>query len=441
MNKLRWLSLTVSLSLFLISCSPKKVLFTCNPPSPGNESSPNLSNTNVAIHIDGSGSMLGYVSNPNSSYVETLKLLDNTFSLTSNAGYYRFGIKNKLSRSQFQQAQKPVFYNGTDPKFPGVSSDLAGEIRSQKDAEQLLVLVTDLEQDGEDTTNVTKEIQSKYINVNTLGNAVAIIGIRSEFNGKVYNPSNPNIFFNYDRSTQKLRPFYIILIGSQKSVSSYLEKLQKNGNNLTKNSQISLFLPQQVSNNIVYLNEPKDNNPQEFRILKSLNNGKVVLQGNSEVQMLKIFKKAPSELRLNYQVDLPLANHTVKLDPEQIEPKINTEVFDRKEFREDTTKSLMTFKDWKVSSNKLEFSNQIKAQELANSGIYKFTVDVFAKGLDNPESQWNDWNWNSETDRKENGAKTRGLSTFLQGLSTISNELMTKNPPLIARFCYGIQKE
>lgn len=66
---------------------------------------------------------------------------------------------------------------------------------------------------------------------------------------------------------------------------------------------------------------------------------------------------------------------------------------------------------------------------------------MLAEGLDHPASKWSDWNWNPQTDKKEDGSKTRGLLTFLQGLTTISNELMTKNPPILARFCYGIQKD
>jgi hypothetical protein len=440
MNHLRWLGLTVSTSLLLVSCSfPKKEIFTCDLPT--NNSQTESSKSEVAIHIDGSGSMLGYVSNSNSSYIETLKLLDSTFSLTSDVEYYRFGVKNKLSRSQFQKAQKPEFYNGTTPEFPGVSSDLAGQINSQKNPAQLLVLITDLEQNDGDITTVSQAIQKKYLNSNNPENAVTIIGIRSEFDGKVYNPANPNDFFVYPRPNTKNRPFYLVLMGSSSAISSYLDKLQQNGRDIIDQNQIAIFSPQQPVQNSAYLNSSPNDLPKEVKIVKTLNNGKVALQSSDRVQLLKIPKKAPTDLNLKYQVDLATINHAVPIAAKLINTKITSEVFDRKEFKNSTDSSPMQLKEWEISGNKLKFINQIKPEAFSQPGVYKYTIDVVAQGLEQPISQWENWNWNARQDRKDDGSKTRGLSGFLLGLNSISDDLMSKNPPIIARFCYGIQKE
>jgi hypothetical protein len=442
MNHLRWLGLTISISLLLVSCAfPKKEIFTCDLPTQSNSSQTELSNIKVAIHIDGSGSMLGYVSNPNSSYIETLKLVDNTFSLTSDVEYYRFGVKSKLNRSQFQKAQKPEFYNGKTLEFPGVSSDLAGQINSQKTLAQLLVLVTDLEQNDGDVTRVSQAIQKNYLNSNSSENAVAIVGIKSEFDGKIFNPSNPNIFSVYTQPNIRRRPFYLILMGSSSAISTYLAKLQQNSRDIINSNQIAIFSPQQPLKSSAYLSSSPSEIPKEVKIVKSLNNGKVALQSGDRIQLLKLLKKAPADLKFKDRVDLATINHTVPLDPQSIDTKINSEFFDKKAFRSADNSSIVELKEWQISSNKLDFVNQIGSEKFPEPGVYKFTIDVVARGLENINSKWEDWNWNSSQDKKDEGSKTRGLFTFLDGLNTISNDLMGKNPPLIARFCYGIQKE
>jgi hypothetical protein len=121
-------------------------------------------NITISVHVDGSGSMLGYVANSNNRYVKILDELYNTFSLiksrpNTTVEYFRSGNKNqKLTASDFRKSQKSEFYDGSNPKFPGVSSGLDSAITSPEKEDKLFVLVTDLYQDDADVTRLNKKI-------------------------------------------------------------------------------------------------------------------------------------------------------------------------------------------------------------------------------------------------------------------------------------------
>lgn len=53
----------------------------------------------IAVHVDGSDSMLGYVTIPNSNYTRTIEVLSNSIIGTSNVNvtYHRIGDEKKIS--------------------------------------------------------------------------------------------------------------------------------------------------------------------------------------------------------------------------------------------------------------------------------------------------------------------------------------------------------
>jgi hypothetical protein len=70
------------------------------------------------------------------------------------------------------------------------------------------------------------------------------------------------------------------------------------------------------------------------------------------------------------------------------------------------------------------------------SGLYYLTVDLTATGINTPQSwaNWNDFG-------KKDGAKTQGLSDFLDSLSINTTTVMKEKSPVVARLCYGIQRD
>jgi hypothetical protein len=402
--------------------------------------------------------MLGYVTADNTNYIKTIKLLDLIFS-TSPVKYYRSGankntgtIVQLLSRSQFLKAQEPLFYQGNNPEFPGVSSAIAETIKKSKAANSdgLFVLITDLEQDGDDAIKITQQIGQTYLNQQNPDYAVGIVAVRSEFKGRIYNPKNPNISFEYpNSSSQKLRPFYIIFIGHYSQIAEIFRKIKSDEKDLfnnSLNSQFTIFYPQKVTNDILYVgNEGKL--PKGISKQSPLKSGTVGLKESSQekTDLFKIANADERSLPINYSIDFTPLPDTLPIDENLIQTKITVEFFnlDTKNFQtkpegDPLTKALQ-LDSWKIDNNKFNFVTNVKPSELKPSGIYQFKVDAVATGIREITTEWDDWDL--EAGKNNDGSQTRGLLPFLKGLRGITNNLMANNPPGIGRFCYGIQKD
>ena len=455
----RW---KIPLLLFMLigittACIPETIEdLSCDPPTM-TDKSPSLDAPpepiNISLNIDGSESMPGYLTNGASRYIKTIQLLDRTFSISDLVEYYRVGgpEKQKISRSKFLEAIKERFYYEDR-----VTSNLTGAIAPQKEGKELLVLITDLYQNQGDVTAVNKKIRQHYLNKE--GYAAGILAIRSEFNGKVYVVGSNRDNFNFPYNTEgkpieKFRPFYVIFLGPYKHILYYFEKLKRDGGELIKNSEFTIFSPNNIINDLSVMSELK--NPGEpISGLKrpfSLNNGKVAIEfpKRKEFELLEIIPNFSKEIPIEYKVNLPILNeYTLPPSANSIKAKIS----ESKYFDESTTEFIsseaimakklfnsMQFSNWEVGKNRdLSYTNTIKPNELPQANIYLFKVDVVANGLG--EQDW--WqNWNCEDrDCKNDGSKTHNLEHFLQGLKSLTNDLMENNPIVLARLCYGIQK-
>ncbi|MDT9340825.1 hypothetical protein VV11_015860 [Trichodesmium erythraeum 21-75] len=455
----RW---KIPLLLFMLigittACIPETIEdLSCDPPTM-TDKSPSLDAPpepiNISLNIDGSESMPGYLTNGASRYIKTIQLLDRTFSISDLVEYYRVGgpEKQKISRSKFLEAIKERFYYEDR-----VTSNLTGAIAPQKEGKELLVLITDLYQNQGDVTAVNKKIRQHYLNKE--GYAAGILAIRSEFNGKVYVVGSNRDNFNFPYNTEgkpieKFRPFYVIFLGPYKHILYYFEKLKRDGGELIKNSEFTIFSPNNIINDLSVMSELK--NPGEpISGLKrpfSLNNGKVAIEfpKRKEFELLEIIPNFSKEIPIEYKVNLPILNeYTLPPSANSIKAKIS----ESKYFDESTTEFIsseaimakklfnsMQFSNWEVGKNRdLSYTNTIKPNELPQANIYLFKVDVVANGLG--EQDW--WqNWNCEDrDCENDGSKTHNLEHFLQGLKSLTNDLMENNPIVLARLCYGIQK-
>lgn len=457
MIKVRWLALAIAISLLLDSCNIPKKDFTCDPPTSANSQVSQSDTINLAIHVDGSGSMLGYVANDTSRYVQTLELLDRTIALgisssKSTIEYYRTGKgSKKITRSDFRKAQKPEFYDGSNPQFPDVASGLATAITPSQKGEQLFVMVSDLDQDGGDVTNLNQKIKETYLNRQKKGYAVGIVAIRSEFKGTVYIADKTRQDFSYDTEGKKnedLRPFYVMFLGPYLDIANYFEKLKREGGQVLEGSQFLIFSPNNIVSEISYLSSPQPPLPQDLKQPSSLNDGQVAVEVNDEKknQLLEIEKDSSQELPINYKVAFTSLSHTLPIDASSIESTFKIKVFDisDKNFKEKNNQSLKSFlkiSDWQIDNNNktLSFVTKISPSQVPEPGVYWFTVDVTAKNLQEP-AWWKEWDFDPKRDKTDDGSKTNNLVKFLRGLKTITTELMQDDPPMIGHFCYAIQK-
>ncbi|MEG4505654.1 hypothetical protein QUA81_20105 [Microcoleus sp. F6_B4] len=457
MIKVRWLALAIAISLLLDACNIPTKNFTCDLPTSANSQVSQSDPINLAIHVDGSGSMLGYVANNTSRYVKTLELLDRIIALGGSSSksiikYYRTGEgSKKIDRSDFLKAQKPEFYDGSNPQFPDVASGLATAITPPQKGEQLFVMVSDLDQNGGDVTRLNQKIKEIYLNPQKKGYAVGIVAIRSEFKGKVYVADKTRQNFDYDTEGKKnedLRPFYIMFLGPYQDIANYFEKLKREGGQVLDGSQFMIFSPNNIVSEISYLSSPKQPLPQDLKQPSSLNDGQVAVEVNDgkKIQLLEIEKNSSQELPINYNVAFTSLSHTLPIDASSIESTFKIKVFDisDKDFKEKNEQSLKSFlkiSDWQIDNNNktLSFVTKISPSQVSEPGVYWFTVDVTAKNLQEP-AWWKEWDFDPKRDKTDDGSKTNNLVNFLRGLKTITTELMQDDPPMIGHFCYAIQK-
>lgn len=416
-------------------------------------SHPKSDKISISVHVDGSGSMLGYVTNSNSRYVKALDLLYNTFSLVKSRSnttveYFRSGNNNqKLTGSEFRKAQKTEFYDGSNSNFLPVSSGLDSAIIPPEKEDKLFVLVTDLYQNEADVTRLNRKIQETYLNKQRKGYAVGILAIKSEFNGKVYVVGNNQEEFIYDtqgKPMERFRPFYILIMGPYDDIVYYMDKLKDNAKDIFDGTKLVIFSPTNLVSNLSSLATSKLELTREvkesLRQTKSLNNGKVGVQikDNSPIKLWNITNNSSERLSIPYSVDFSPFNYSLPIDEKTIQTNVKVEILNQKQ-ASDEAKSLLQLDGWKVYNKKLNFTANINPRSTQQAGIYYYTVDALAKDLQEQE-WWDNWSWTAGRDAQYDGSKTHNLSNFLRGLKTLTTEIMETEKPIVGRFCYAIQK-
>jgi hypothetical protein len=406
----------------------------------------------IAIHVDGSGSMLGYVKPTNSRYIQMLEVLDSIF-ISSKPKYYRSGgEKNQqLSRQNFRKADLPDFYTGSNPKFPKVSSQLDAAITSPGETKKLLVFVTDLDQNDADVNSLINKIEETYLKDKKNSYAVGILAVKSEFDGTVYtnNPrSRPDFLYNTQgKQPTAYRPFYVIFLGSYPDIVEYYEAIKNSKQELVANAEFTVFSPKAPVKQVVYL-QGSSELPDGIERPFSLNNGQVSVEVNTPpYEVLAIDKNLDrKELSIAYNLPLSPLGYTLLPQANSIEAKYliqSYDSFDRKFKKSDSTSLTQAVeqKDWKITPDKLQFQTIIRQEAFPEPGIYLFTVDAVVKDWQTPD-WWNNWDWTTRKDNQD-GSKTYNLLNFMENLKRTTTNLMSvdDSKPVIGRFCYAIQKK
>jgi len=459
----RWF-LVALVIISLTSCTPVAVKdkLTCEKPVVNSYSSKS-DNLKVAIYVDGSGSMLGYLKDGKTNYVKALNAIRNVFELTGNlpVEYYRIGNPNqKITGSEYYTyTGVPVFYDGSNAKFKGVSSPIdAAIIAPAKDENKMTVIVTDLEENSGDVTKLNKKIQDAYFNEDKKDYAVGIWAIKSEFKGSVYVEELNNLktfAYNSGNTSEKFRPFYILFLGPYNDIKYYFDQLQKiDSQQLIANSNLIIFYPEKIIQNISTLETLPVSIPKLVTRPISLIKDRVsVTKDNTPSELLQIENRQKESFTIDYSVPFSPAQYSLFIDTDKnsITSKVEVEKFDQfdKKFKavnSSDINSIIKLQNWKIiDKNQLTFSALIEPSKFPNPGVYKFKFDVFTQILQAP-IWWKEWDWQARSDDQD-GSKTHNLEEFLLGLKNRTETLQTgksnkseSNNWLIGRFCYGIQK-
>jgi hypothetical protein len=387
----------------------------------------------VILTLDGSASMVGYSKDGNSRYIQTLKLLDRV-SLAAPGGveYARIDSGRKqIGRDEFQKAFGSEFYTGQTSKL----ADAFPDLKTAK-GEQLIAVVTDLQPDDGDVNRVSKRILEDYLKKD--GYAVAVWGIRSEFDGKVYPPNNLPAYDYAGKTTSVGRPFYILLLGRYEAITDFAKTVRSADSSLLKDqSHLTIFTADRTITSSSYLTPSQDDLPKGVSAPDSLSQDRFLMEnGNQPIQFLEVGENSDPERQglkytLNYQPNPDTAIPT-QLEPLHHARKYNEEL-NKPEFIASDNKSLIDISA-SLNNDKLGIEMKFDPAKI-DRGLYYLTADITAKSVQAP-AVWKEW----DDSGKKDGSKTQGLNDFLNSLSINTTSVMKEKSPVVARLCYGIQR-
>ena len=240
----------------------------------------------IVLTLDGSASMVGYAKDANSRYVQTLKLLDRV-SLAAPGGveYARIDSGRKsIDRAEFQRSFGAGFYTGQTSRL----ADAFPDLKTAK-GEQLIAVVTDLQPDDGDVNAVSKRMLEDYLKKD--GYAVAIWGVRSEFEGKVYPPNNAPAYDFAGKSSNNGRPFYILLLGRYEAIAEFAKTIRSADESslLKDRSHLTIFTADRTIASPSYLTASQDNLPKGVSAPDSLSQDRFSMEnGEQPIQFLEV---------------------------------------------------------------------------------------------------------------------------------------------------------
>ena len=490
----------ISIALFtslLTSCQriPEEKL-SCDLPAWQTSNKNQSSALDVSINVDGSDSMLGYVTIPNNNYMKTIDLLANTIIATDNVNveYKRIGDSQPLTRNKFRRdAITRVFYDSKDPTYKSVSSPIQSAITPPLDGkDKMTVIVTDLE--GDDGGKISEVLAKYYLNQKAENHnyTVGIWGVKSQFQGIIYNPNTGRAKFKYNTEGKKIeqyRPFYVLFIGKRQDIVNYFNELKKLDRQIEVNDKMFILPTAESfinSLNLGTISERKNNsqlpdNNQLQRVYALKDNQVTVSLKNYNSQpyeLLEIVDESEKKPKINFTISFPYENqdsYSLSINEQNLKTRTKVFTFSKNSSRQQSSQSQseaekqvkdnqnepkplqqknyfqpnanstlkqgLTIKNLTIDNSKqtLNFTTNIDLTSLSNPQIYLYEVDIL---LDDMASLdwWDDWSWNRSSNL--DGSKTQNLAIFINKLKSLKLQTLhnENQKTVIGRLCFGLHK-
>ncbi len=239
-------------------------------------------NIDAAVYLDGTFSMGGYVNYPSTTvYSDGLKNIERTLTGTwkqEKIQYIKFGDSlQTLSREQFLQANSVAFYQEKDTSLQIVVDSM--------DKNKLNILVTDLFQTNNDIDSLILSLKKACFADSS--KAMALIGVKSQFNGKIYDVGKSSASFTYASKDDKAtyRPFYLLVIGNEADVRAFTQNYAKSIND-DKLLKAALFSKHMGTDVVLTPGKPVKNGKKEN--MASMAQISSLLGSNSDVLQYRL---------------------------------------------------------------------------------------------------------------------------------------------------------
>lgn len=420
--------LALCLGVFnLSSCSPKHLM-----PAPAEATStyPGVADAlKVDLYFDATLSMQGFtLPKSGSTYQQAIPLLERAVIegwRGGEAAFFKFGNETApLPGRAFLDAAKPQFYS--DAQYN--KKTLIERVIDKAEPDHLTVIITDLFQDNADVNQLSSKLKNKFIGA---GLAVGVLGIRSNFEGKVYDVGPDNYSFTYQSSDkpQTGRPFYLLAFGSHANIAHYFATLDRTGM-INFPERHALIFSRFITAQTTPFASAKLKTATGISEISSSN---LVSQSKRQAE-IKAFRIIKGKTEATFTTDWPyeplpnVLEHPSELEPEltcwkgedrgtpELTPVENSAA---KSALHVSAKLLQVSE----SAGKLEFKAHLNVSQIPAAGTYSYRIVL--RPIDPTLPAWvNDWNmrdadikaWHSNGG-EFNGAKTYNLENFLGTLS------------------------
>lgn len=452
----------------LTSCSPKKYTWSCPSLSGANEV-PSLAPDKVVIQIDATPSMQGFVNNQNSRYIRTLRLLrsaaGSAFPSTNSPSFHAFGTQELAIPISYQDAEKPGLYSGSNPELKDAATSKMIKPQTNNSKNSIHVIVTDLYQENAEWESLAANLKDHYLLKD--GYAVGVIGIKSEFNGTVYDVGlNKNKYSDVKTD----HPFYLLVTGKYSHIKKYFDEI-KSGSDKTglklPDENFVVFSTHLLEKPLLLTRPNKESTTPQLKNLRRLNPGDSISNGSVVVntdannsQNMELFvvssqtsNKSDTEAQLEYNMSYSSAPYTLPLaDSLRYKLDISSDFNNgTKEFKTLTDGNVsnlpIKLTDWKVSGeNYFKFNTLFKTEHDSQStGIYRLTFNLLPKEITKSDvpykapSWWKNWSFEEGGFA---GDKTYNLQPFMYDLAAKNFRIIEDKPEFaLGRICFAIQKK
>ena len=403
------------------------------------------------VYLDGTMSMAGYVNYANGTvYGEAVKGIERSIQETwkdEKVNFVKFGDAfTPLSRDGLLQANQAAFYNEKDTSLQ--------KVVEQSDDKKLNVVITDLFQTNQDIDSLMNALKAKCFAQN---HALAVIGMKSQFNGKIYDVGKSQASFEYATNDDpaSYRPFYLMVYGNENDVRAFTEAFTKNLPKNVPHKEVLLSAnfaaDTALENDSASKGEKREKNVAQMAEISNLTTDDAVVQ--YRLKLDEKASKANIALKGDHVIgDMPQAfelkaDKVEKSVSENGEQKTSSGIrgWINKLFHRNKNNGSSTFQEMKANDFLTGAGDevQVKDQDVTMSlnakvdpsaikkdaGVYLVQFSLIPEKstyLDVNSKTFDEWNFEDNqaaADANAVGSKTLNINTFIRQLSSLNYEL------------------